>query len=148
MINQYYLLKIIITLILFFSHPVTVFASQYTCTIKGVLTLNEAGQIVSDKMSNNYMNRKIFIDRETGKVVSTTVLKARFRNFDKTHSPVVLYNAKDRNSYKAVTIFEDKGQFTSIQINENIASDEKPYTYQTTTGILLNGTCVEGVPKN
>ena len=94
------------------------------------------------------MNRKFFVNRETGKVIGTTALKARLTNFDKTHSPIMLHNAEEKSSYKAVTIFEDKGQFSSLRINENIESDEKPYSYQTAVGMVLTGTCVEKTSKN
>lgn len=143
MIHRNYISKIFLSLILILSYSFPVFASEYACSIMSVLTQNEVGQYVSDAMTNNYMNRKIFIERETGKVIGTTALKARFKNFDKTHSPIVLHNAKDQSSYKAVTMYEDKGQFSSIRINENVESNEKPYSYQTAAGMLLAGTCVE-----
>ena len=93
------------------------------------------------------MNRKFFVNRETGKVIGTTALKARLTNFDKTHSPTILDNAEEKTSYKVLTVFEDKGQFSSLRIDENVESDEKPYSYQTAVGMLLTGTCVENTSK-
>jgi hypothetical protein len=94
------------------------------------------------------MNRKFFVNRETGKVIGTTALKARLTNFDKIHSPVVYHNAEEKTSYKVLTIFEDKGQFSSLRINENVESNEKPYSYQTAVGMLLTGTCIEETSKD
>lgn len=94
------------------------------------------------------MNRKIFIDRETGKVIGTTALRLRFRNFDKTHFPKVLHSAGERSSYKVVTMYEDKGLYAAIRIVENIKNDEKPFSYQTVGDMLLTGTCIERTAKN
>ena len=132
-----------ITLILILSYPFPVVASEYACSIDAILKLNDVGQYATHGWAANYMNRKFFLDRETGKVIGTTALKARFKNFDKTHSPIVLHNAKEKSLYKVATMYEDKGQFSSIRINENVESDEKPYSYQTAAGMLLAGTCVE-----
>ena len=129
-------------------YPFPVFASEYACTIKAVLELNDIGQYVAHGWGPNYMNRKFFLNRETGKVIGTTALKARLTNFDKTHSPKMLHNAEEKSSYKTITIFEDKGQFSSLRINENIESDEKPYSYQTAVGMVLTGTCIEKTSKN
>ena len=148
MVNQSYILKMLISLILIFIYPFPVFASEYICTIKAVLQLNDVGQYIAHGWSANYMNRKFFVNRETGKVIGTTALKARLTNFDKTHSPKVLHNAEEKSSYKVVTIFEDKGQFSSLRIYENIENDEKPYSYQTAVGMLLAGTCIEKTSKN
>jgi len=148
MVNQSYILKMLISLILIFIYPFPVFASEYICTIKAVLQLNDVGQYIAHGWSANYMNRKFFVNRETGKVIGTTALKARLTNFDKTHSPKVLHNAEEKSSYKVVTIFEDKGQFSSLRIYENIESDEKPYSYQTAVGMLLAGTCIEETSIN
>ncbi len=147
MINQSYILKMLISLILILIYPFPVFASEYICTIKAVLQLNDVGQYIAHGWSANYMNRKFFVNRETGKVIGTTALKARLTNFDKTHSPKVLHNAEEKSSYKVVTIFEDKGQFSSLRIYENIESDEKPYSYQTAVGMHFTGTCIERASK-
>ena len=91
----------------------------------------------------NYLNRKFFVDRESGKVVGTTALKARLTNFDKTHAPVVLINSEEKSSYNVVTLFEDKGQFSFLKIYDNVESPEKPYSYQTAVGMLITGTCLD-----
>jgi carbohydrate-binding DOMON domain-containing protein len=101
------------------------------------------GQYKDHGWRENYLNRKFFIDIETGKVVGTTALKARLTNFNKTVQPTVLRNAAEDYSYKIVTVFEENGQFSSIRIAENIESDEKPYSYQTAVGMHLTGICTE-----
>lgn len=146
MINQSYIAKMFMLLI--FLGPVPVFASEYVCTIKDVLELNDTGQYITHGWAANYLNRKFMVNRETGKVIGTTALKARLTNFDKTHSPVVLHNTGEKTSYKVVTVFEDKGQYSTLRINENVESDEKPYSYQTAVGMLLTGTCREEIPGN
>ena len=148
MVNQNYILKMLISLILILICPFPVFASEYACTIKAVLELNDIGQYIAHGWGPNYMNRKIFVNRETGKVIGTTALKARLTNFDKTHNPTILHNAEEKTSYKAITTFEDKGQFSYLRINENIESDNKPYSYQTAVGMVLTGTCIEKTSKN
>ena len=137
----------LITLILILSYPFPVFASEYACTIKAILQLNDIGLYVTHGWAANYMNRKFFVDRETGKVIGTTALKARLTNFDKMHNPTVFHNTEEKTSYKVLTIFEDKGQFSSLRINENFEGDEKPYSYQTAVGMFLTGTCIERASK-
>ena len=146
MVNKNCILKRFITLILIYPFPV--FASEYACTIKAVLDMNDVGQYKSHGWGANYMNRKFFLDRETGKVIGTTALKARLTNFNKTSSPIILLNDKETSSYKVVTIFEEKGQFSSLRIYENAESNEKPYSYQTAVGMLLTGICIEDASKN
>jgi hypothetical protein len=148
MVIKNYISKILITLTLMLSHPFPVFATEYACTINAILKLNDVGLYVAHGWAANYMNRKFFVNRETGKVIGTTALKSRLTNFDKTHSPIILLNAEEKSSYKVVTIFKDKGQFSSLRINENIESDEKPYSYQTAVGMLFTGTCIEETSKN
>ena len=143
MINRNCFVKLLILSFLTLICPMPVFASDYTCTIKAVLELNDTGQYVAHGWTANYLNRKFMVNRDTGKVIGTTALKARLTNFDKTRSPTVLHNTEEKSSYKAITIFEDRGEFSSLRINENIESDEKPYSYQTAVGMLLTGTCVE-----
>jgi hypothetical protein len=143
--NKNRFLKVFITLILIYPFPVL--ASEYACTIKAILKLNDAGLYATHGWAANYMNRKFFLDRETGKVIGTTALKARLTNFNKTSSPIILLNDKETSSYKVVTIFKEKGQFSSIRIYENAESDEKPYSYQTAIGMLLTGTCIEDKSK-
>jgi hypothetical protein len=144
MANQNYLLNIVVSLILILTWPLPVFATEYACTIKSVLELNDVGQYIAHGWGANYMNRKFFVNRETGKVTGTTVLKARLVNFDKTHSPQVLHHGDNENAFKSITIFEDKEQFSVLQINENIKNNEKSYYYQTAIGMLLTGTCAGG----
>ena len=145
--SKNYVLKMFMTLILILSYPFPVVASEYACTIKAILKLNDTGLYAAHGWSANYMNRKFFLDRETGKVIGTTALKARLTNFDKTSQPVVLNNAKEISSYKVITIFEEKGQFSSIRLYEGIENVEIPYSYQTAVGMLLTGTCIEDTSK-
>ncbi|MFT5426960.1 MAG: hypothetical protein ACI9ZT_001909 [Gammaproteobacteria bacterium] len=147
MVNKNHILRILVTFILISIHPVPALASEYACTIKAVLELNDIGLYKSHGWVANYMNRKFFVNRESGKVIGTTALKARLTNFNKTSSPKVLHNTNEKSSYKAVTIIEDKGQFSSLRIYENVESDEKPYSYQTAVGMLLTGTCIEDKSK-
>ena len=148
MVYKNYISRIFITLLFMLFSPLPVFASEYACSIKAVLELNDVGLYKDHGWVANYINRKFFVNRETGKVIGTTALKARLTNFDKTHSPKVLHNAEEKSSYKVVTLFEDKGQFASLRIYENVASDEKPYSYQTAVGMLVTGTCIEDLSKN
>ncbi len=134
-----------IILILIYPYPVV--ASEYACTINAILKLNDVGLYATHGWAANYMNRKFFLDRETGKVIGTTALKARLTNFNKTSQPVILNNAKEMASYKVVTIFEEKGQFASLRLYEGIGSDKIPYSYQTAVGMLLTGTCIEDTSK-
>ncbi len=136
-----------ITLILILSYPFPVVASEYACSIDAILKLNDVGQYATHGWAANYMNRKFFLDRETGKVIGTTALKARLTNFNKTSQPVILNNAKEMASYKVVTIFEEKGQFASLRLYEGIGNDKIPYSYQTAVGMLLTGTCIEDTSK-
>jgi hypothetical protein len=145
--NKSCISKVFITLILILSYPLPVVASEYACSIEAILKMNDVGLYATHGWAANYMNRKFFLDRETGKVIGTTALKARLTNFDKTSQPVILNNAKEMASYKVVTIFEEKGQFSSLRIYENVESDEKPYSYQTAVGMLLTGTCIENKSK-
>jgi len=147
MINKNYISKMFITLILILSYPFPVVASEYACTINAILKLNDVGLYATHGWAANYMNRKFFLDRETGKVIGTTALKARLTNFNKTSQPVILNNAKEMASYKVVTIFEEKGQFASLRLYEGIGSDKIPYSYQTAVGMLLTGTCIEDTSK-
>ncbi len=147
MVIKSYITKILITLILTIIYPLPAFASEYVCSIKDILRLNDVGLYVTHGWAANYMNRKFFVDRETGKVIGTTALKARLMNFDKTHSPIVLYNADEKTSYKVLTIYEEKGQFLSLRINEYFEGDEKPYSYQTAVGMHFTGTCIERASK-
>ena len=146
MVNKNCIFKMFLALILIYPFPVL--ASEYACTIKAILQLNDTGLYATHGWAANYMNRKFFLDRETGKVIGTTALKARLANFNKTSSPKVLHNAKETSSYKVVTIFEEKGQFSSLRLYEGVGNEEIPYSYQTAVGMLLTGTCIEDESKN
>ena len=147
MVNKNCISKTFITLILILSYPFPVVASEYACTIGAILKLNDVGMYTTHGWAANYMNRKFFLDRETGKVIGTTALKARLTNFNKTSQPIVLKNAKETSSYKVITIFEEEGQFASLRLYEGIGIDEIPYSYQTAVGMLLTGTCIEDTSK-
>ncbi len=118
-------------------------ASKYACSIDAVLDLNRIGHYKDHGWSANYLNRKFFLDRDTGKVVGTTALKARLTNFSKVVTPIVLTNDYEDYSYKVISVFEENGQFASLRIAENIDKKEKPYAYQTAVGMLLTGVCVD-----
>ena len=121
--------------------PSFAFAAQYTCTINSVLRLTETGQFATHEWENFYLKRKFVVDREPGKVISTTALKARLKNFDETHVPKVLSHGDEKSPFKSITMFEDTGEFSVLQINENFAGPQKPFYYQTYIDMLLTGTC-------
>ena len=121
--------------------PLPAFAAQYTCTINSVLGLTDTGQYATHEWENFYLERQFIVDREQGKVISTTALKARLKNFDETYSPKVLNQGDKHHPFKSISIFESTGEFAVLQINENFAGDQKPFYYQTYIGMLLAGTC-------
>lgn len=122
-------------------------AAQYTCTINSVLGLTDTGQYATHEWENFYLQRQFTVDREQGKVISTTALKVRLKNFDETYSPRVLNHGDKNNPFKSITIFEKSGEFTVLQINENVVGAQKPFYYQTYIGMLLTGTCEEDASK-
>jgi hypothetical protein len=89
------------------------------------------------------MDRKFFVNLDTGKVTGTTALKARLVNFDKLHKPRVMGHNDSVTSYKSITIFEDKEQYSVLQINKNNKGNDKPFFYHTPIGMVLTGTCAE-----
>lgn len=129
----------ILALMSFF--PLSAFAAQYTCTINSVLGLTDAGQYATHEWENYYLKRQFVVDRDRGKVISTTALKARLKNFDETNSPKVLSHGDKNHPFKSISIFESTEEFAVLQINENFAGDAKPFYYQTYIGMLLTGTC-------
>ena len=126
--------------------PLPAIPAEYECTISSVLELNDKGQYVTHGWEGNYINRKYYVDRETGKVTGTTALKARLVNFDKVYSPKVLHHGNTEKPFVSITLFEDTGEFTVLRINENAKTSEKPGYYQTAIGMLLTGTCKGGKP--
>ncbi|MBI2994315.1 MAG: hypothetical protein HYY48_09100 [Gammaproteobacteria bacterium] len=124
--------------------PSSAFAAQYTCTITGVLGLTDSGQYATHEWENFYLGRKFVVDREPGKVISTTALKARLKNFDEIHSPRVLSRGDGKSPFKSITMIEETGELSVLQINENAAGPQKPFYYQTFIGMLLAGTCAGG----
>jgi len=133
--------KALVLLALMFPCAAPAFAAQYTCTINSVLRLTETGQFATHEWENFYLERKFIVDREQGKVISTTALKARLKNFDETHSPKVLSYGDEKSPFISITIFEDKKEFSVLQIIENFAGPQKPFYYQTYIDMLLTGTC-------
>ncbi len=119
-----------------------VFAAQYTCTIDTVLGLTETGQYATHEWENFYRERQFVVDRDQGKVISTTALKARLKNFDESNSPKLLSHGDKDHPFKSISIFENTGEFAVLQINENFTGEQKPFYYQTYIGMLLTGTCV------
>ncbi|MCG8380417.1 MAG: hypothetical protein MI865_13210 [Proteobacteria bacterium] len=110
---------------------------RFQCKITSVLDLNHNGQLITHGWSANYLNREFTLDRKTGRVLSTTALKVRLSNFDKVHQPVVM----DKEVYYAVTTFEDRNTFASIEIVKNPEAHAMPYFYRTNIGMMLAGTC-------
>ena len=133
--------KALIPLALMLICPLPVAAAQYTCTIKSVLGLNDNGQYATHEWENFYLERQFVVERESGKVISTTALKARLKNFDATYSPKVLNAGDSSHPFKSITIFENTAEFTVLQIAENFTGVQKPFYYQTYIGMLLSGTC-------
>ena len=121
--------------------PLPAFASQYTCTVNSVLALTDTGQYATHEWENFYRERQFVVDRGQGKVISTTALKARLKNFDETNSPKVLSHGDKDHPFKSISIFENTGEFAVLQINENFMGVQKPFYYQTYIGMLLTGTC-------
>lgn len=130
----------LLALALVLALPAAARASQYICSIKSVLGLNDEGMFVTHGWENFYLNREFTVDRETGRVISTTALKARLKNFDKSHQPILVSDGKEV-PYKSVTLFKDAGEFTVLQIDANVDGKDKPFYYQTAVGMLLTGTC-------
>ena len=98
MANKNLFSNLLVTFLLIIIHPIPVLASEYACTIKAVLDLNGFGLYKSHGWGANYMNRKFFVNHESGKVIGTTALKAHLTNFNKTSSPKVLLNAEEKSS--------------------------------------------------
>jgi len=137
------LYPLLVSLVLMASWPLSVLAAGYECSIKSVLRLNETGTIVTHGWSANYLNRTFTVDRETGKVTGTTALKARLSNYDRESVPRILDDGKQTDAFKAVTLFENDGQFAVLQIEELSAGGSRPFFYQTYIGMILTGTCAE-----
>jgi len=133
--------QIFFSLAVLFSYPLSSFASQYTCSINGVLGLTDAGVYATHEWENFYLNRQFVVDRADGKVISTTALKARLKNFDETYSPKLVSSGDKDHPFKSITVFDNVGEFTVLQINENFDGAQKPFYYQTYIGMLLSGTC-------
>lgn len=113
------------------------------CSIKSVLQLNNTGSLVSHGWSANYLNREFTLDKNTGKVVSTTALKVRLSNYDAENQPVVL----DHEIYQAITIFENKNTYAAIEIAKTPDEQSMPYFYRTNIGMMLAGTCNKKVDR-
>ncbi|MBI1731793.1 MAG: hypothetical protein HYR49_03360 [Gammaproteobacteria bacterium] len=122
--------------------PTPAIAAQYVCTVNSVLGLTDSGQYATHEWENFYLERQFVVDRDQGKVISTTALKARLKNFDANNSPKVLSHGDKNHPFKSISIFENTGEFAVLQINENFAGDAKPFYYQTYIGMLLAGTCI------
>ena len=135
------LYPLLVSLVFMVSWPLTVFAAGYECVIKSVLRLNETGTIVTHGWSPNYLNRTFTVDGETGKVTGTTALKARLSNYDRESLPRILDDGEQTGAFKAVTLFENEGQFAVLQIDEVTAGGSRPFFYQTYIGMILTGTC-------
>ncbi len=118
-------------------------AAQFQCSIKNVLRMNENGEFVTHEWTPNYLNREFTVERESGKVVSTTALKVRLSNFNKDYLPQLLMSETEGDSYKAVTLYENTGQAALLQINHSEAGNPRPFFYLTNIGMTLTGTCDE-----
>lgn len=60
MANKNLFSNLLVTFLLIIIHPISVLASEYACTIKAVLDLNDLGLYKSHGWGANYMNRKFF----------------------------------------------------------------------------------------
>ena len=122
--------------------PAPAFAAQYVCTVTSVLGLNDSGQYVTHEWENFYLNRRFVVDRDQGKVISTTALKARLKNFDENNDPKLLSRGDAVHPFLSVSIFEKTAEYAALQIKENVAGEDKPFYYQTYIGMLMAGTCI------
>ncbi len=111
--------------------------ARFECSIHSVLALSDNGRIVTHGWSANYLNRKFTVDRGSGKVISTTALKVRLSNYDKESQPLLL----DRESYRAITIFENKDSYSALEIEKRPDDEPMPFFYKTNIGMMLSGTC-------
>lgn len=121
--------------------PSVALASQFTCTIKSVMRLNDDGRLETHPRENLYLNREFTVDRASGKIIRSTTLHARLRNMDKKHHPLVVSHGDDSKPFIAITVFKDMGVFTALQINTDMKPGDKPFYYLTRLGMLLTGTC-------
>lgn len=121
--------------------PVAVSAAEFECTIKNVLKLNETGNIVRHGWAANYQDRKFTVDRETGRVLRTTALKQRLSNFNADALPHIVNYGDRKDSYQAITLFEEEGSYAALQIDSPEKGNNMPFFYRTNIGMILTGTC-------
>lgn len=136
--------KASILVVLVLANPLSVYASDFVCSIKSVLQLSDTGFFVTHGWSANYLNREFTVERETGKVIMTTALKQRLSNYDLEYAPILLTNDDHNNSLKAITLYENTGQYALLEIRNAPDGNQKPFFYHTGIGMILAGTCKEG----
>ncbi len=124
-------------------NPLSVYAGEFQCSIKNVLKLSDTGSFATHGWSANYLNREFTVERETGKVIMTTALKVRLSNFDRDHSPQLLSSGDNDDVFKAITVFEKKGQYALLQINKTIEGNPRPFFYHTGIDMILTGVCAD-----
>ena len=118
------------------------FAARYVCTVNSVLGLSDSGQFATHEWETFYLNRQFVVDRDQGKVISTTALKARLKNFDEDNEPKLVSRGDGDHPFLSISIFEKTGEYAALQINENFTGEDKPFYYQTYIGMLMAGTCI------
>ena len=133
---------IIVLLTICFSQVVS--AKEYICKIKNVSQINENGYFVKHGWSANYMNREFTVDRETGRVLSTTALKQRLNNGDLKNSPIILNKDNADSAYRVFTHYKESGKYALLEIRDHGSfkdKPEKPYFFHTDVDMILSGTC-------
>ncbi len=126
------------------STPLSVHASELVCSIKNVSKLSDNGFFVTHGWTANYLNREFTVERETGRVLRTTALKQRLSNFDSEHAPILLKSGSQTDALKAITLYENTGQYALLEIGDASAGKPRPFFYHTDVGMILSGTCIEG----
>ena len=135
--------KLLISVIPLMFVPLSAYASEFQCSIKHVLRLNETGAFVTHEWATNYQNREFTVDRATGKVTGTTALKVRLGNFNQEYAPQLLTSDKSNDSYKAITLYEKTGQYALLQINGAGEGNPRPFLYHTYIDMILTGVCAD-----
>lgn len=130
--------------------PFWVQAHEYTCTIKNTSQINKNGFFVKHAWAANYMNRNFSVDANTGVVLRTTALKQRLSNSDADNKPVILSQGKTDVPLKVFTHYPEAGKYALLQIYNHAEFSEaenKPFFYHTNIGMILSGTCSDGLSQ-
>ena len=113
------------------------------------MTLNQNGYFVSHGWKANYLNRQFTIDRDTGKVISTTALKERLNNADATHTPDIISKSDNSAEFTVITEYKENGSYSLFEMDDfGPDNRKKPYFYHTSIGMILSGICEMEEAKN